>query len=243
MSFRAALSTKIPWLATRLRQVTRGLSARAERRHQVRAAKQIKVRPGTVVVQIGTNDGNDVFNWICRRVRPSKVVLVEPFVECTPSIVENYKRVKNVSIENVAITVAEKKTETLVMPRARGGITSQYSILPMDDWGDDLLERQVPAMTFSQLCEKHGIGHIHFLQIDTEGFDAEIIKSIDFERIRIDILKYEKWNFPVDAFQRHGDKGKTYGVAGMTQVSTLLKKLGYILRDEGSDIVATRSAR
>jgi len=200
----------------------------------------MRIESGKVLVQIGTNDGKDEFNKLCRKAKPSKVILVEPFAECNPSILKKYKQIQNVCIENVAITEVEKETVTLVLPRNRGGITTQFSILPMDDWGDDLLERQVPAMTFGQLCEKHQISHIHYLQIDTEGFDAEIIRTIDFNSITIDILKYEKWNFSTDAFQRHGEKGKTYGIAGMTYVSNLLKGLGYTLSDEGSDMVASK---
>ncbi len=196
---------------------------REVKRQRVRYREHMRILHDRVLIQIGTNDGADEFNRICRRSRPSKVVLVEPFAELNSSIQRNYRKVKNVHVENVAITNIEKGTVVLVLPRNRGNMTSHFSLLPMDDWGNDLIERQVPSMTFSQLCEKHGISYIHYLQIDTEGYDTEIIKTIDFERIRIDIIKYEKWMFPTDAFKRHGEKAKDYGAAGMAYVLNLLK--------------------
>lgn len=48
------------------------------------------------------------------------------------------------------------------------------------------------GMTFMELCEWYEITDIHYLQIDTEGYDAEIIKSIDFAKVNIDIIKYEQ---------------------------------------------------
>ena len=91
----------------------------------------------------------------------------------------------------------------------------KFSLLPMDDWGNDFVEIEAPSMTFNDLCDKYEIRHIDFLQIDTEGYDAEIIKSIDFTKIKIDTIKYEIWHFPVECFKRHGEKGKEYGWAGM----------------------------
>ena len=200
----------------------------------------MKIQRDKVLVQIGTNQGNDDFNRICRRSRPSRVILVEPLAQLNPIIAKSYRRVKNVQVENVAITDVDKGFVDLVIPRGRGYGLAHFSLLPMNDWGDDLERVRVPSMTFGQLCEKHGIANIHYLQIDTEGFDAEIIKTIDFDRIAIDILKYEKWMFPIEAFTRHGEKARNYGVAGMAYVSELLMSKGYKLTDVGSDIVATK---
>jgi FkbM family methyltransferase len=200
----------------------------------------MKILRNRVLVQIGTNDGDDRFNRICRRSKPSKVILVEPFAEHNDSIRRMYRKVGNVVIENVAITESERGEVTLAIPKDRGYSNSHFSLIPMDDWGNNLEERRAPGMTFNQLCAKHGVTDIHFLQIDTEGFDAEIITSIDFSKVRIDIIKYEKWGFPTDAFSRHGEKGKSYGEAGMQRVENLLKTIGYTLVDDKRDVIAVR---
>ena len=82
--------------------------------------------------------------------------------------------------------------------------------------------------------------HIHYLQIDTEGYDAEIIKSIDISRVNIDIIKYETWNFAEDCFSRRGDKAKLYGVNGMNYISNLLLSLDYELTKDGGDMIAVK---
>jgi len=64
---------------------------------------------------------------------------------------------------------------------------SLYSLIPMDDWGNEFLSIEAPSMTFEKLCDKYRLTDIQFLQIDTEGYDSEIIKSIDFSKINIDV--------------------------------------------------------
>ena len=61
-------------------------------------------------------------------------------------------------------------------------------------------KKKSDSITFNSLCKKYFIKNIHYLQIDTEGFDSEIIQSIDFNNINIDIIRYEKWNFSTDCF-------------------------------------------
>jgi hypothetical protein len=119
-------------------------------------------------------------------------------------------------------------------------VAGNYSLLPMDDWGDEFTTLEVPSMTFNELCAKYGVMDVHYLQIDTEGYDAEIIKAIDFKKINIDIIKYENWKFTEDCFKRYGDKSKLYGLNGMKDVSDLLTYLGYELMDCREDTLAIK---
>ena len=48
------------------------------------------------------------------------------------------------------------------------------------------------AITFNQLIEKYKIEYINKLIIDAEGFDYNIIKSIDFKKIFIKEIIFEK---------------------------------------------------
>lgn len=197
-----------------------------------------------VFVQIGTYDGNDEFMHLVKRWHPSKVILVEPNPVMLPLIQHNYQTMRGVSIESVAITEVNKGMVQLVHPRQlkRRHEFSDYnpcfSLLPMDEWGDDLKRVDVPSMTFMELCEKHKISDIHFLQIDTEGYDVEIIKSIDFSKIQIDIIVYENWDFPEKRFSRHGEKAKLYGRNAMRDGKALLESLGYdvAVKDKGNFI-------
>lgn len=204
----------------------------------------MKLQPNKVWVQIGTNDGHDDFNRMVRHYFPSKLILVDPYLPYREVIFESYKDVKNVFVESVIITAKKMNEASLVHPEGVEGqpfYNGCFSLLPMDDWGDSLKKVIAPAMTFMELCGKYEMTDINFLQIDTEGYDTEIIKSIDFTKVNIDVIKYEKWGFPTDCFTRHGEKGKSYGVAGMEYVANLLTSLGYVLNYEQLDIVAIKN--
>lgn len=49
----------------------------------------------------------------------------------------------------------------------------------------------VQCYRFNDLLEQNGIRHVHFLSIDTEGGEFEIISSIDFKRFEIDVMTIE----------------------------------------------------
>jgi len=49
----------------------------------------------------------------------------------------------------------------------------------------------VKSITFESLVTSHGITKIDLLMIDTEGFDAEIIKTIDFTKILPSVIIFE----------------------------------------------------
>ena len=212
----------------------------------------ISLKSNKVLVQIGTNTGMDDFNALARGIYSSKIVLVEPNAALNNKIHGQYKGVNNYCIENVAITKEGVGQVTLVHPKnvldKRGNPTNSphytsghFSILPMDDWGDNLDTLQADTMTFVALCEKHSMTEIHYLQIDAEGYDCEIIKSIDFKRIHIDAIKFEDWSFPEDCFKKYGIEGKQYGTNAMQYVEWMLINMGYTLCREGMDILAVKN--
>ncbi|MBS0619967.1 MAG: FkbM family methyltransferase [Verrucomicrobia bacterium] len=49
----------------------------------------------------------------------------------------------------------------------------------------------VRCYRLNELLEAHQIDHVHFLSIDTEGGELEILKSIDFDRFQIDVIAVE----------------------------------------------------
>lgn len=51
---------------------------------------------------------------------------------------------------------------------------------------------RVRCATVDGLRRKHGIGEIDFLQIDAEGYDYEILKTIDFESSKPKAINYER---------------------------------------------------
>jgi hypothetical protein len=65
-------------------------------------------------------------------------------------------------------------------------------------WIPDIESRistiDVPTLTFESLCEAHGIRKIDLVQIDTEGYDYEVVKQIDLEKHEPAIVLYEHYH-------------------------------------------------
>jgi hypothetical protein len=50
---------------------------------------------------------------------------------------------------------------------------------------------KVPVRSLQSILDEIGISHVHFFSLDTEGFELEILKGIDFERTHFDYLLIE----------------------------------------------------
>lgn len=49
----------------------------------------------------------------------------------------------------------------------------------------------VRCYQFNELMDRYGLRHIHYLSIDTEGGEFDILSTIDFNRYRIDVISVE----------------------------------------------------
>jgi len=221
-----------------------------------------------VYFQIGTNNGNDLFNKKCKREKPDKIILVEPNNSLYSEIVKNYKDMDNVSIYSNAIYSKSDEIIKLYIPELKENTVPKlelntnkitkigvnnykyndwhYSILPMNDWGDiNKMETiETTTITFEDICKKEEITKIDYLQIDTEGFDYEIIKMIDFNKYDIKQIRFEKWLFDPSVYTKNfNDKSNELGKNGHQVAVDKLEKSGYILKDindkDGHDIIAT----
>jgi FkbM family methyltransferase len=157
-------------------------------------------------VQIGAYDGlkSDPIQ-ACVRERSWSGILVEPQPDAFERLKRNYANIPNLTFENVAIAGCEG---TLPLYRLR----DEYAHLFHDDHrtlssfdrehvtkhltervdaGHALESLQVKCITLSNLLAKHGVKTIDLLQIDTEGYDFEIIKTIDFRETKPQIIRFE----------------------------------------------------
>ncbi|MDP3670739.1 MAG: FkbM family methyltransferase [Telluria sp.] len=57
--------------------------------------------------------------------------------------------------------------------------------------GFEVSEIKVPMRTLAGICAEHVRGEIHFLKIDVEGFEGEVLRGMDFERWRPWVLVIE----------------------------------------------------
>lgn len=69
-------------------------------------------------------------------------------------------------------------------------------------FGGEREEIEVPTVTLNEIADQEGIKHIDFLSIDTEGGEFDILKSIDFSKLDIDVITIEN-NYQDLNFREH----------------------------------------
>jgi FkbM family methyltransferase len=162
-------------------------------------------------VQIGAYDGRecDPIQRFIRRYRWSGI-LVEPQPDVFEKLRRNYANVPGLVFERTAIADqecslplyklkeefahlfhADHKTLCSFIPEH---ITKHLSH-PVD-LRDALEKVDTPCSTISGLIEKHHVTKIDLLQIDAEGYDFIIVKSIDFSKVSPLIIHFEHAHLP-----------------------------------------------
>ena len=196
--------------------VARGRARRAERRLNLAGPRLLRAFadsfPEAVFVEIGANDGDqhDHLGPLIRAHR-WRGVMVEPVPYVFARLERNYGGLDRVALENVAIAdrdatkpffhlAAVEDHEREGLPRwydgigsfSRAAVVDHVRLIP--DIERRLVATQVPCLTFASLCERHGFGDIDLLVVDTEGYDHEILRHIDFTRYRPALVVYEHYH-------------------------------------------------
>jgi len=151
-------------------------------------------------LQIGAHDGvsYDPINAYVRQFH-WKGLLVEPQPAIFAKLRENYADEKQLLFENSAIAPQDGTLDLHCFVNATAEdhasmLTStrkHYLAMNGDGHRGALKTITVPALTLESLLSKHRVERVDLLQIDTEGFDFEIIKMIDFKRMKPEIIHYE----------------------------------------------------
>jgi FkbM family methyltransferase len=155
-------------------------------------------------VQVGSNDGNNgdplrhfILDW------KWSGIMIEPLQFVFKRLKHNYDNYQNITLENVAISSDVgvknfyhlKECNDLPVTYDQLGSFSLETVLKNSTWIPDIQERiinsPVNCITFNELCQKHKVKEIDILHIDTEGYDFEIIKMIDFYQAKPKIILYE----------------------------------------------------
>jgi len=155
-----------------------------------------------IVVQIGTNTGNDHVLRMCKEQECEMIRLVEPFDIHNQTIRANYSGIANYTIDNVAIVPTSTPWVDLYYTDNDGPANHPKksfevaSILP-----DHLLKHnysylslrkvRVPSLTMNEYLAKYNLRRIDYLFLDIEGIDFEVLKTIEFDRFDIRNLQIE----------------------------------------------------
>ena len=166
----------------------------------------LRPRSDFFFVQLGANEGgtgDPIYETIRRHQLPG--LLVEPQATAFEKLKAAYQGMDQVRMERVAIA-RERGVLTLyklnpkyahLYPYDPSGIASfsaQHIIKHIRGGAsipDLILEETVEAMPLAELLEKHKVRRIDLLQIDTEGYDFEILKMLDFDRFQPVLINLE----------------------------------------------------
>ena len=180
-------------------------------------------------------------------VNNEKILLVEPVPYNYNRLKEDFKNNKNIHICTNAVFsenkirkfyyVNENSIPKLGKHWASGiGSFNKNHILEhktkrfkIED--HDIVEIDIEFITFDSLIKKYLIKSIDKLQIDVEGAEYEILKSIDFKAIEIKSIQFESKHF--DGTFKEGPK--------LEEIKQKLKSEGYNLNQiDNENIIANR---
>ncbi len=150
-----------------------------------------------LVVQVGAFDG-DFDDPIAHLIREHgwRALLVEPQPGAFEALRLRYADQPQVLCENAAIADHDGEVTLYALHTDATPMASfdRRHLIRHAQRPSDIVERRVPCLTLRSLLDKHGINKVDLLQIDAEGYDAEIVRSIDFGTMRPTIIRYEHAN-------------------------------------------------
>jgi FkbM family methyltransferase len=199
--------------------------------------------PEAFFIQIGANDGEQR-DPLRREVlhRRWRGLLIEPLPDVFERLQRNYAGVERVELLNIAIADSDGSRPLWhLAPSDDPGLPPWYDalgsfrrdvVLRHRDFIPDIDERivstEVTCITPETLCLRHDLSDVDVVQVDTEGYDYEILRRLPFERLRPRLVIYEHHHLsPEDR----------------AEAQALLRSKGYELFEESLDTVALDLAR
>lgn len=184
-------------------------------------------------VQVGANDGifDDPLHDLILE-HHLRGLLIEPLPDIFQKLKFNYRDQPQLLFENMAISSCDG---TMSIHRVRNNVVTSHHSGIASFTRKNLLKQGVPpehietlsvqGTSLQSLLAKHKINRINLLQIDTEGYDFEVIKSAFEDEIFPDMIHYEHcWLIPEIRFK----------------CKQMLDKHGYQFIEAGKDTIAVR---
>jgi FkbM family methyltransferase len=127
---------------------------------------------------------------------------VEPLPDQFEELKQNYAGHSQLVFENCAVASENGHRSMFHFVRNEAVPDWAYGLASFDSshltkfkdvahLGKYVEEIRVPTMTFERLIEKHDIDHISLLHVDTEGYDAEILRMTFEADFYPEIINYE----------------------------------------------------
>lgn len=184
-------------------------------------------------IQVGANDGqaNDELGDLIRNYR-WKGLLIEPQPAAFELLKTYYRDQEQLQFANCAISDFEG-TQTLYTVNGEAG--SQIASFDPEHVKKhlvnanrkiDLAEIEVTAMPLKTLMSQKALSQPNIIQIDTEGYDFEVVKQIPLKDHRPEIIRYEHLHLSTNDYN---------------DAVTYLAGCGYQFVIESSDTIAVLS--
>jgi FkbM family methyltransferase len=188
-------------------------------------------------VQVGACDGvsGDPVHDLIKKGR-MRAVLIEPIEQSFAKLRAVYEGVPNVTTVQAAIGQRDGLATLYRVKEGASSIPDNWSVqlasfnklhlLRHGVPADEIDEVTVPCLTLQSLVEQFGLERIDILQIDTEGFDAEIVNmSLDLPFVP-ECINFENVHLQPKAIQ---------------QVFERLKECGYVWTHDKWNTLALHS--
>lgn len=159
-------------------------------------------------VQIGANNGrrDDPINHLLVKYKEDvKGIAVEPVQEYFDELQITYETFPKIKLVKKAIHNSESEkliykinpSLTEIEDYYRGMASFDRSNFTKDGVSDNnIISEKIACTSLMNLLREEKINKLHLLQIDAEGYDIEIIRSIDFNKIKPRIINFEhRWEF------------------------------------------------
>ena len=202
-----------------------------------------KTHPEAIFIQIGANDGMALdplrTQVVCRHW---KGIMVEPVPYVFEKLKLRYGNHPRITLVNAAIADQEAMLPfySLGEPKPGEEVWGWYHALGsfrkdvvlkheylIPDIEKRIKEIQVRSMRFETLCAQTGVTRIDLLQMDTEGYDYEIIRRIPFAQFKPKLI--------INEHQHLSSEDRT-------ACRELLHQQGYISFESGIDTAALHEA-
>lgn len=169
------------------------------------------------IIQIGTNKADDYLSTVVKGHHPNQInnlILVEPFDYHNANISICYQAYsKQLHLENIIITPDDThpKQAKIWYHELDSQHSNAYELASLNPSHahnirnnyntNDMTYKLLDCYSINELFNKYNLLHIDILAIDTEGFDDQIIYSINFSKYTIDTILYE--HLHIDRYRLH----------------------------------------
>lgn len=154
-------------------------------------------RDELVFIDIGSNTGEwtDMILTMIGKTNKCNVHLFEPNPACYDGLVKKFGTNSSIKINNFGVS-SKAGTATLFDPKGEGSaLSSLYNRKVFHTFKDGsvIYEKKVNLVSLDEYVELNNIDHIHFLKIDVEGHELEVLRGARklFEEKKVNVGQFE----------------------------------------------------